>query len=171
MLMSHRRVGAALLADDGVIINGCNVENASYGGSQRVLDRYPADRIRWDYLRRTHSHHESRCTPVYLTPIAPTDTWQSEGKRRFTALAVTSDIPTPTISPCGLCRQVLREFLPLATPVYMVASGYPWRWVDPPAYLAERSGEEWDGMVKVMTMEQLLPMSFGPDELLMRGSP
>jgi cytidine deaminase len=90
------------------------------------------------------------------------------GKRRFTALVVTSDIPTPTISPCGLCRQVIREFLPLATPVYMVAAGYPREADSAPAYLHTRQGGEWDGMVKMMTMEELLPMSFGPDELLMR---
>jgi cytidine deaminase len=93
---------------------------------------------------------------------------QSMGKRRFTALVVTSDIPTPTISPCGLCRQVIREFLPQSTPVYMVAAGYPREAASAPAYLHTRHGDEWDGMVKMMTMEELLPMSFGPDELLMR---
>jgi cytidine deaminase len=50
----------------------------------------------------------------------------------------------------------------------MVAAGYPREADSAPAYLHTRQGGEWDGMVKMMTMEELLPMSFGPDELLMR---
>ena len=30
---SHYQVGAALLAEDGTIFTGCNVENSSYGGT------------------------------------------------------------------------------------------------------------------------------------------
>lgn len=30
---SHKHIGAAVLMDDGKIYNGCNVENASYGGT------------------------------------------------------------------------------------------------------------------------------------------
>lgn len=30
---SHKHIGAAMLMDNGKIYNGCNVENASYGGT------------------------------------------------------------------------------------------------------------------------------------------
>lgn len=30
---SHFHVGAAVLADDGSVFNGCNIENASFGGT------------------------------------------------------------------------------------------------------------------------------------------
>ncbi|GAA5826127.1 hypothetical protein JCM3770_004051, partial [Rhodotorula araucariae] len=36
----------------------------------------------------------------------------STGTRRFVGLAVTSDVDG-IVSPCGICRQVLREFCPL----------------------------------------------------------
>lgn len=47
-------------------------------------------------------------------------------------------------SPCGMCRQFLREFLELETPVFMFS----------------KSG----GFI-VRTMGELLPLSFGPDVL------
>ncbi|HHU48398.1 MAG: cytidine deaminase [Caldicoprobacterales bacterium] len=41
----------------------------------------------------------------------------SEGKREFSAIAVTSDLDKP-IYPCGICRQVLTEF---KIPIVIVA--------------------------------------------------
>lgn len=82
-----------------------------------------------------------------------------------------SDVPTPTISPCGICRQSLREFCPLSTPVYMVASTYPsLAPADGPAPAFLAPGEPWprttdEKVVVVLTLEELLPMSFGPDNL------
>lgn len=61
----------------------------------------------------------------------------------FKALAVATDI-ADFCSPCGMCRQFLREFLPLACPVFMFNR---------------------DGVFIVRTMEELLPLSFGPDVL------
>ena len=43
----------------------------------------------------------------------------------------------------------------------MVADGYP-RDEAVPEVL---NGEEWDGLIKVMTLGELLPMSFGPEHL------
>ena len=65
------------------------------------------------------------------------------------------------MSPCGICRQFLREFAALDTPIYMVADGYP-RDEAVPEVL---NGEDWDGLIKVMTLGELLPMSFGPEHL------
>ncbi|EPQ56215.1 cytidine deaminase [Gloeophyllum trabeum ATCC 11539] len=79
----------------------------------------------------------------------------SEGTRSFVAIAVTSDVPH-AISPCGICRQVLREFLTLSTPILLVPADYAARLLE---------GKE-DGVVEA-TLEQLLPMSFGPEHLEM----
>ena len=65
---SEFRVGAALLAKDGAVFKGCNVENASYGATNC------AER-----------------TAVFKAV--------SEGYGDYA-------------SPCGICRQVLAEFMP-----------------------------------------------------------
>lgn len=82
---SHFAVGAALLCEDGSIVTGCNVENAAYSPGNC------AER-----------------TAVFKAV--------SEGKRKFNALAVVGaregEVPdgSSICSPCGVCRQVLREF-------------------------------------------------------------
>ncbi|KAH8689200.1 cytidine deaminase [Talaromyces proteolyticus] len=65
------------------------------------------------------------------------------GHRSFKALAVATDTK-PGASPCGMCRQFMREFTPPSFPIYM--------------YDAE-------GKYKVTTIGELLPDSFGPDDL------
>ena len=75
---SRFAVGAAVLCDDGSIIAGCNVENASYGLAV-CAERNAIARM------------------------------VLEGKKRLEAVAIVVDTPTPT-PPCGMCRQVMREF-------------------------------------------------------------
>ena len=43
---------------------------------------------------------------------------QSDGERTFKALAVATDI-SPPASPCGSCRQFVREFCALEMPIFM----------------------------------------------------
>ncbi|KAF9879856.1 cytidine deaminase [Colletotrichum karsti] len=67
----------------------------------------------------------------------------TEGIRGFKAVAVATDIEA-TCSPCGMCRQFIREFVDLETPILMFNK---------------------DGKYVVMRLQQLLPLSFGPETL------
>jgi len=60
------------------------------------------------------------------------------------ALAVATNLSPPG-SPCGMCRQFMREFCEPTMPVMLY---------------------DVNGKFAVMTMEQLLPNSFGPEQLL-----
>ncbi|XAO23404.1 cytidine deaminase [Cryptococcus bacillisporus CA1280] len=90
----------------------------------------------------------------------------SESQRNFLAVAVVSDIPSPSCSPCGICRQFLREFLPLHTPIFYVSGEYPVN--SSPSFLADIDGKEAKKYILQTTMGEILPHSFGPDHLLMR---
>lgn len=111
-------VGAALLADDGEIFQGCNIENASYGAT--------------NCAERT----------AFFKAV-------SQGKKRFHAIAIVGgsrevkqgDIFPDMAYPCGICRQVMREFC-----------GRDFR------ILVGRSAEDYEEY----TLEELLPKSFGP---------
>lgn len=69
----------------------------------------------------------------------------SDGKLKLVAVAVCAVYLDDFVSPCGACRQVLREFCrqPRELDVYMVKSS--------------------DGSICKMTLEQLLPKSFKLD--------
>ncbi|KAJ8016915.1 hypothetical protein DPEC_G00012300 [Dallia pectoralis] len=109
---SQFRVGAALLAHDGTVFTGCNVENASY--------------------------NLGLCAEKTAVAKAV-----SEGYQSFKAIAVASDLEDQFILPCGGCRQFMREF------------GDQWS-----VYLSKP-----DGTYMKMTVEELLPFSFGPEDL------
>ncbi|XP_012726008.1 cytidine deaminase [Fundulus heteroclitus] len=67
----------------------------------------------------------------------------SEGYKDFKAIAIASDMKDEFISPCGGCRQFMREF------------GVKWD-----VYLTKL-----DNTYQKMTVEELLPVSFGPANL------
>uniref|UniRef100_A0A672LB17 Cytidine deaminase n=2 Tax=Sinocyclocheilus grahami TaxID=75366 RepID=A0A672LB17_SINGR len=112
---SNFRVGAAVLASDGAVFTGCNVENASY----------PA----------------GLCAERTAISKAV-----SEGYTSFKAIAIASDLKDQFIFPCGVCRQFMREF------------GLEWN-----VYPTKS-----DGSYRQMTLKELLPHSFGPDDLSAR---
>ncbi len=106
---SHYKVGAAILANDGRVFTGCNVENASFGLT------CCAER-----------------TAVFSAVAA--------GAKKFAAIAI---VTSNGGSPCGACRQVLREF---GTSTLVIMSRPKGR---PTAAL----------------LGDLLPGSFGPEQL------
>ena len=77
---SHFQVGAALLAKDGRVFLGCNVENASFGA--------------------TICAERTAVTKAV-----------SEGVREFEKIAIVAS-SGEYAAPCGICRQVLYEFMP-----------------------------------------------------------
>ncbi|SFQ24763.1 cytidine deaminase [Lachnospiraceae bacterium XBB1006] len=118
---SHYKVGAALLTKGGKVYRGCNIENASY-------------------------------TPTNCAERTAFFKAVSEGEREFEAIAIVGfmdgEKPDPEVyaSPCGVCRQVMREF------------------TDPKSFeIIVASDEE---HYKTYTLEQMLPESFGPENLL-----
>ncbi len=77
---SRFQVGAALLAKDGRVFLGCNVENASFGA--------------------TICAERTAVTKAV-----------SEGVREFEKIAIVAS-SGEYAAPCGICRQVLYEFMP-----------------------------------------------------------
>jgi cytidine deaminase len=88
---SHFPVGAALLLANGTLLQGCNVENASYGltlcAERNVLAQWVA---------------QGQAAPAVAVGL-----WAAKPAGHH-------------LSPCGACRQVLAELLPAETPVVMM---------------------------------------------------
>lgn len=115
---SKFKVGAALLGKNGVVYKGANIENASY----------PATNC----AERTAFFNAAM-----------------DGQKEFEAIAIVGGLESHSeldyCAPCGICRQVMREFCDPKTFEVIVAKSKT-------AY-------------KVFTLEELLPESFGPDNL------
>ena len=110
------RVGAALLCGDGTVYQGCNIENAAYGPT--------------NCAERT-----AFFKAVY------------DGKREFSAIAICGGMAgeiTAPCHPCGVCRQVMREFCRDDFLIHAVDA---------------------QGVIQTHTLAQLLPCSFGPADL------
>ena len=107
-------VGAALLGENGTVYTGCNVENAAF-------------------------------SPTVCAERTAVAKAVSEGCRRFSAIAVVGGKdgrPEGLFPPCGVCRQVLREFCAPDLPVYLA------------------NGNE---DFVITTLGDLLPAGFGPE--------
>jgi len=78
----------------------------------------------------------------------------SEGIRSFIALAITTDVASP-ISPCGMCRQFIREFCSNEMPILLVPGDY---------YDTEKEAST-KAPIQVTNLGELLPYSFGPEDL------
>lgn len=115
---SRFHVAAALLCRDQTVYTGINIENAAY-------------------------------TPTICAERSAFFRAVNDGKREFEAIVVCGGkdgVLTDYCAPCGVCRQVMREFC------------------DPKTFrvILAKSEEEY----KVFVLEDLLPMGFGPENLL-----
>ena len=115
---SHFKVGAALLAKNGMVYTGCNIENAAY-------------------------------TPTNCAERTAFFKAVSEGERDFAAIAIVGgkagEALAPT-APCGVCRQVMREFC--APEKFRI--------------ILATSEEDY----QIYTLAEFFPQGFGPNNLL-----
>ena len=105
------KVGAALLCKDGTVYQGCNIENAAYGPTNC-----------------------GERTAIFKAVY--------DGQRDFAAIAVCGGkdgVITGAFPPCGVCRQVMREFCEDDFVIDLVRE---------------------NGQFDTMTLAELLPYSF-----------
>lgn len=111
-------VGAALLCKDGTVYTGCNIENSAFSPT--------------NCAERT----------AFFKAV-------SEGRKEFIKIAVAGgisdkDIPEYHCPPCGVCRQVMKEFCSSDFEIIMA-----------------KNTDDY----KVMTLSDLLPESFDKREV------
>ena len=115
---SSYMVGAAVLCEDDSITGGCNIENAAYS---------PGICAERNAIYKAVSENHGRVMAIAVA-----------GSPR-------GDEITQFAYPCGVCRQVIREFADPDECVIMVAGP--------------------EDEVREYTLAQLLPESFGPENL------
>lgn len=109
---SKFHVGAAILADDGKIYPGCNVENAAYPSGTCA---------------------EAGAISAMI----------HGGAKKIVEILVLG-AGDGLCTPCGNCRQRIREFASPETPVHIAGP---------------------EGLRRSFTLETILPHSFGPENL------
>ncbi len=118
---SHFTVGAALMTKEGKVYKGCNIENASY-------------------------------TPTNCAERTAFFKAISEGEKEFAAIAIVGGFEDKEelglCTPCGVCRQVMREFCDDDFKVIL---------------LTEQTGGE--NKYEVYDLTEVLPLSFGPTDM------
>ena len=113
---SDCKVGAALLCENGKVFTGTNIENAAFG-------------------------------PTVCAERVAIFKAVSEGEKEFSKIAVVGGkggVINGIFAPCGVCRQVLREFCDDDFEILL--------------------GETEDNF-KTVTLKDLLPLSFSPDNV------
>lgn len=111
---SKYHVGACVLAEDGTMFIGSNVENISYG--------------------LTICAERSAIASLI-----------SAGKKSIRAIAIVGS-GNELCTPCGACRQIIREFAAEDTPIYLC-------------------NPQTKKVVETTNLKTLLPKSFGPEHL------
>ena len=112
---SGYKVGAALLCADGTVYQGCNIENASF-------------------------------TPTICAERTAFFKAVYDGHRDFKAIAVCGGKDgeiTGAFPPCGVCRQVMREFCTDDFLIYIIGA---------------------KDSIEVVSLAELLPHSFSPKD-------
>ena len=118
---SGYQVGAALLCADGTVYQGCNIENASY-------------------------------TPTVCAERSAFFKAIYDGHRDFSAIAVCGGkdgVITGMFPPCGVCRQVMREFCEDDFMVYMAGP---------------------EGSFEAVSLSKILPYSFSAKKHMAAGT-
>ncbi len=103
-------VGAAILAMDGRIFTGCNVENAAYGAGicaerTAVFKAVSEGALEFDAIAVCGGSADvdvALTNEINITSLMPEKTVQAQVPEIVEEL--------PLTSPCGICRQALYEF-------------------------------------------------------------